>query len=39
MLNTEKKQEDKRKHNIAIKSEVYEEFKKAKKRDYNQNLG
>ena len=39
MFNTEKKQEDKRKVNLAIKPEVYEEFKKATKRDYKQNLG
>ncbi|MBL6841796.1 MAG: hypothetical protein ISQ84_06525 [Pelagibacterales bacterium] len=31
MFNTEKKQEDKRKVNLAIKPEVYEEFKKATK--------
>ena len=29
MFNTEKKQEDKRKVNLAIKPEVYEDFKKA----------
>ena len=31
MFNTEKKQEDKRKVNLAIEPEVYEEFKKATK--------